>query len=86
MQENSIQSIKCALEADQQGLWNKAHEIIQSINHPLAYQVHAYLHRKEGSLDTALFWYGRAGIKPFQGLFEQEFAILKENAEQIQYS
>ena len=50
-----------ALEQDRSGDWDGAHHIVQSIEHPNAYWVHAYLHRKEGDYSNAGYWYTRAG-------------------------
>jgi hypothetical protein len=43
--------------------WDKAHTTIQDINDTTAAWIHAYLHRKEGDLDNADYWYHRAGRK-----------------------
>lgn len=50
-----------ALELDKQGNWDAAHEIVQSYNSMEACWIHAYLHRKEGDLGNANYWYRRAG-------------------------
>ena len=50
-----------ALELDKQDNWDAAHEIVQSINSAEACWIHAYLHRKEGDLGNANYWYRRAG-------------------------
>ena len=52
-----------ALELDRDGDWDTAHRIVQSIEHRGAYMVHAYLHRKEGVLSNAEYWYKRAKKK-----------------------
>lgn len=49
-----------ALNTEKKGNWNKAHEIVQVIDHRLAYWIHAYLHRKEPDLSNASYWYSRA--------------------------
>jgi hypothetical protein len=41
--------------------WDRAHEIVQDINSRDAAWIHAYLHRKEGDLGNASYWYHRAG-------------------------
>jgi hypothetical protein len=58
--------ISAALEAmwqDARGRWDAAHQIAQDI--PEADKtgawIHAYLHRKEGDLSNAGYWYRRAG-------------------------
>ncbi len=52
-----------ALELDKQDNWDAAHEIVQSSNSAEACWIHAYLHRKEGDLSNANYWYRRAGKK-----------------------
>ena len=42
------------------GNWDKAHEIVQSESGPDAAWVHAYLHRVEGDLGNAGYWYRQA--------------------------
>ena len=43
--------------------WDMAHNIIQDINTEIASWIHAYLHRVEGDLGNANYWYNRAGKK-----------------------
>lgn len=43
------------------GDWDRAHEIVQALETVAAAHVHAYLHRVEGDLDNANYWYARAG-------------------------
>jgi len=50
-----------ALELDAEGDWDTAHQIVQKIEDLRAYRIHAYLHRKEGDLGNAGYWYSRAG-------------------------
>ncbi|MDP4283237.1 MAG: hypothetical protein Q8891_02350 [Bacteroidota bacterium] len=50
-----------ALWHDAKGDWNKAHELIQDISDENASWIHAYLHRKEGDISNAGYWYNRAG-------------------------
>jgi hypothetical protein len=49
-----------ALWWDAKGDWNQAHEIAQAENGADAAWVHAYLHRKEGDVANAAYWYNRA--------------------------
>ena len=49
-----------ALWHDAKGDWEAAHRIAQGIDTRDAAWVHAYLHRKEGDLSNARYWYGRA--------------------------
>lgn len=43
------------------GQWERAHEIVQDEDGAEAAWVHAYLHRVEGDLANASYWYRRAG-------------------------
>ena len=55
------------------GDWNKAHEIVQDESGADAAWVHAYLHRQEGDLPNASYWYRRAGQPAAQDSLEAEW-------------
>jgi len=58
------------------GEWEKAHELIQDIDDKQAAQIHAFLHRKEGDLSNARYWYTRADF-PMPALsLEEEWESL----------
>lgn len=46
------------------GDWNRAHELVQNDPSAEASWVHAYLHRVEGDLGNAHYWYHQAGKPP----------------------
>jgi hypothetical protein len=50
-----------ALWHDAKGDWHEAHSMIDHLHDETACWVHAYLHRKEGDLGNADYWYRRAG-------------------------
>lgn len=50
-----------ALWYDANGDWDRAHALAQEESGPEGAWVHAYLHRKEGDLSNASYWYRRAG-------------------------
>lgn len=59
--------------------WHGSHEIVQVDDSADASWVHAYLHRKEPDPGNAAYWYRRAGRKPFNGSYEEEWeSIVKE--------
>jgi hypothetical protein len=58
---------------DAKGDWEKAHTLVQDLNTKEAAWVHAYLHRKEGDISNAGYWYRRAGKPEFKGGLEQEW-------------
>jgi hypothetical protein len=55
------------------GGWARAHEIVQDEEDVDAAWVHAYLHRVEGDLGNAGYWYRRAGKPVASGPVEAEW-------------
>lgn len=49
-----------ALWHEARGDWDLAHRIVQGLDDRDAAWVHAYLHRREGDLGNAEYWYRRA--------------------------
>jgi hypothetical protein len=74
-----------ALWLDARGDWDGAHKCVDVREDKDSCRVHAYLHRKEGDLSNARYWYARAG-RPFcEGPLEEEWreiaaALLAANA------
>jgi hypothetical protein len=65
-----------ALQKDKDGDWDGAHTIVQRYDTMEACWVHAYLHREEGVLWNARYWYNMAG-KPFPEInLEEEWDLL----------
>ena len=50
-----------ALLRDAGGEWDRAHEAVQEDGSAEGAWVHAYLHRKDGDVGNAAYWYRRAG-------------------------
>lgn len=65
-----------ALWFDRHSDWDSAHEEIQDDDDPLSAAIHAYLHRKEGDISNARYWYGTAGRRLFKGSLEEEWLAL----------
>jgi hypothetical protein len=65
-----------ALWWDARGDWNKAHEAAQSADDAASAWVHAYLHRKEGDLSNAAYWYRRAGREMSRGTLVEEWRMI----------
>lgn len=63
---------------DARGDWEKAHDWAQEDHGRAGSWVHAYLHRKEGDLGNAGYWYARAGrAMPNQNVtLETEWAAI----------
>jgi hypothetical protein len=52
-----------ALWMEARGDWDQAHNTVQNATGTDAAWVHAYLHRKEGDISNAAYWYAHAGRK-----------------------
>ena len=63
---------------DKKGDWDTAHSIAQSIPTVQGSAVHAYLHREEGVIWNADYWYSRAGRQRPDMPLEQEWRQLVE--------
>jgi len=55
------------------GDWDKAHKIVMDEESADAAWVHAYLHRVEGDLPNAGYWYRTAGQPVASGALEAEW-------------
>jgi hypothetical protein len=58
------------------GDWNQAHRIVQDEETSQAAWVHAYLHRVEGDLGNAGYWYRRTGKPAATGSLEAEWEAI----------
>jgi hypothetical protein len=64
---------------DKKSDWDTAHSIAQAIPTVQGSAVHAYLHREEGVLWNADFWYSRAGrVRPEMPLEEEWRRLVEE--------
>jgi hypothetical protein len=53
--------------------WDKAHKLVMETSGADAAWVHAYLHRVEGDLPNARYWYGQAGKRPADNALRDEW-------------
>jgi hypothetical protein len=67
-----------ALWHDARGDWDAAHRIAQDIDTPTGAWIHAYLHRKEGDLGNAGYWYRRASQPVAAETLETEWTRIAE--------
>lgn len=65
-----------ALWQEKNGYWDKAHLIIQNEPGKFASLIHAYLHRKEGDLWNANYWYEKGNEKMPETTLEVEWENL----------
>jgi len=58
------------------GGWDEAHKIVQNEDDNNSAWVHAYLHRVEGDLGNAGYWYRRAGKPAATGALDTEWEAI----------
>ncbi len=74
-----LSEILTSLWWDKKGDWDTAHSIAQDISTRQGSAVHAYLHREEGVLWNADYWYSRAGrVRPDISLEEEWTQLVHE--------
>lgn len=67
-----------ALWHDAVGDWGGAHAVAQDVGSPDGAWVHAYLHRREGDISNAHYWYQRAGRTAAVGSLDDERRAIVE--------
>jgi hypothetical protein len=65
-----------AMWYDALGDWDTAHHLINDLDDNTACWVHAYLHRKEGDLGNANYWYRRADKKMPSVSLQEEWEMI----------
>ena len=70
------------LNTVKQGNWDEAHQQIQAHTDPIACLIHGYLHRVEGDLSNAQYWYTRANKNMPNNTLQEEWDRLYILAEQ----
>jgi hypothetical protein len=61
------------------GDWEKAHQIVQDMNDEVSARIHAFLHRQEGDISNARYWYARAGVKMRDISLDEEWEELVQS-------
>ena len=61
------------------GNWSRAHEIVAAQDGRAAARVHAFIHRKQGDIVNADYWYYRAGAKrPRSGIGKEWRTLVQQ--------
>ncbi|MEZ4713014.1 MAG: hypothetical protein R3A44_37845 [Caldilineaceae bacterium] len=60
------------------GNWTVSHEITQAPGDPNVDWVHAWLHRQEGDLSNAGYWYRKAGQPVYEGELQDEWDAIAQ--------
>ena len=74
--ESEMTAPLAALWWDAKGDWTRAHAAVDDLSTKEGMAVHAYLHRKEGDVGNAGYWYRRAGKESGRGPLEAEWETL----------
>ncbi len=82
----SLSPLLLAVWWDAKGDWRRAHEIAQDEDSRDAAWVHAYLHRKEGDLSNAAYWYGQAGKPSAKTALEVEWLEIVGHLVEVEFS
>ena len=80
-EEAPQEGLSAPLEAlwwDSKGDWTHAHALVDELETVDGMAVHAYLHRKEGSVSNADYWYQRSGRNFQRPSLDGEWAALVE--------
>jgi hypothetical protein len=70
---DAIASPAAALWWAAKGEWDRAHQLVMDDPSREAAWVHAYLHRVEGDLENAGYWYRQAGRTAATGALDAEW-------------
>lgn len=68
-----LSPLQRALWEDGRGNWEGAHALVQDEGSAEAAWIHAYLHRKEGDLANADYWYRRCNRSVCEDRLEEEW-------------
>ena len=72
----SMPALLQALWHDGKGDWEASHNVAQDIHDRNGSWIHAYLHRKEGDLSNARYWYSMAGRPESRTSLKEEWEAL----------
>jgi hypothetical protein len=61
--------------------WHEAHDLIQGEEDILSCLIHGYLHREEGDLNNASYWYNQANQVIPDNTLEEEYERLYQMAQ-----
>jgi hypothetical protein len=73
---SNLNPLLLALWQEARGDWDMAHRLTQAIASTESAWVHAYLHRKEGDIANAMYWYSRANQPVSHQSLEQDWEFI----------
>lgn len=63
MDQHLSKRLKTAVNLSLSGDWNAAHQIVQEYKDPIAYWIHAVLHKIEGDEFNSRYWYAKTSAE-----------------------
>ena len=75
---SAINVLLLSLWYDANGDWEKSHDLIAEVETKEGAWIYAYLHRKEGDMWNADYWYRRAGEKRPAVPLQEEWKTIAE--------
>ena len=72
-----------ALDLAKAGKLREAHKIVLKCSDELSCLIHAYIHRAEGDMSNANYWYHRVGVNQPDCTLDDELDNLYKKAVQI---
>jgi hypothetical protein len=70
-----------ALDLARDGSWDESHKLVQQYSDTLSCLIHAYLHRVEGDMGNAQYWYAHAAVDMPDNTLDEELNRLYEMAD-----
>ena len=67
-----------ALNEAGQGNWQKSHDMVENFDDVFSCLIHGFLHRQEGDMPNARYWYNRAGQSMPNNSLDDEFVRIYE--------
>lgn len=72
-----------ALQAAREGNWDRSHDLVQDLHGKLPYWIHANLHKEEGDLSNAAYWYRKTGEDHLQLELDEERELIESEIQKL---
>ncbi len=73
-----LSELEAGLWHAMKGNWHASHDIVQNLHGHLPAWIHAYLHKIEGDIGNANYWYAVAGMRPPTVARDDELELIME--------
>lgn len=72
-----------ALDLAREGKWHEAHQLVEHKSDQISCLIHGYLHRVEGDISNAKYWYRRACEEMPDNTLAEELRCLYKVAKSV---